>query len=261
MALIGVSLLFMTKISAASMELLLFGLLLVTYYRIDKKIELQKNIELKKKIYIFGIVGVYLLLFTLLRVYLPIENTFHMVNSSSNYPNQIIKVLDLTYFATFHIYALINTGYSYVFGEDSIRYSFLTYQYGTMFFGEFDYTYFLQRNNYLRDIMQSILLFGLVFVVGFISYIMQLYKKDLLHKFLFATFFLNFVLILKFMLSFSVICNTDFRYFVPSFMLLALIFGDGLLLFRNIKWMWKTINVILVPLVVSEVLYFGMLLV
>jgi len=261
MALLGVSLLFMTKISAASIELLFFILLIVVYTRANQQIYSMDQNDIKKKLYIFGVVGIFLLGFTLLRVYLPIENTLHMVNSSSHYPNQAISSLGLSYFGTFNITSLLDVGYSHVFGSDSIRYSFFTYQYGTMFFGEFDYTYFLNKNSYLIIAMKGTLLFGLVYTLGFISYLLHLHKRPLIEKLLFATLLLNFFLILKFMLTYSVICNTDFRYFVPSFLLFSFIFADGLLYFKQVKLLWKVLNIIIGILVMSEILFFTMLLI
>jgi len=252
-ALTGVSLLFMTKISAAPMELLLFGLLILAYGQTEED-------EVKKKLYAFGTVGAFLLGFTLLRVYLPVEGTFHMVNSSANYPNQSIEALDLAYFATFHIVSLLDAGYSHVFGDDAIRYSFLTYQYGTMFFGEFDYAYFVQKSEGLKEVMQAILFFGLLYLLGFIVYLIKLFHAPLLHKFLFVTLLLNLLLILKFMFSFPAICNTDFRYFVASFVLFAFVFAQGLHFIQPVKWIGKTVNIFLGLLVISEILFFTLLL-
>jgi hypothetical protein len=250
-ALLGVSLLFLTKISTASMELLLFALLVIVYLRTK---------EVKNKLYTFGLVGVFLLGFTLLRVYLPVESSFHMVNSSAHYPNQMIQNLDLSYFATFHINSLLNVGYSHVFGLDDIRYSFITYQYGTMFFGEFDYTHFLDKHEYLNTVMKLTLLFGLIFILGFIMFILKIRKSTLTEKLLFATLFLNFLLILKFMLTYPVICNTDFRYYVPSFVIFAFIIAKGLSYFEKINFLWKALNIVLAMLVTSEIIYFAIFL-
>ena len=246
MALFLTSLLFLTKISTLAIELLLFSLLVLTYlYRGDAKS--------KKQIFIFGSVGIFLLTYTLWRVYMPIDNVFYMVNSSGDYPNQSIKELDFNYFGTFHFLSLLNAGYSYVFGEDSIRYSFLTYQYGTMFFGEFDYSFFINKAPWLKEVMQSILLFGMLFILGFISYILKLYKASMLEKLLFLTLLINFTLILKFMFDYPSICNTDFRYFVSSFLIFAYVFAQGL---YYMTWLKKIVNIFLVLLVVSEVLFF-----
>ena len=239
------------------MELLLFGLLILAYYQVE---DAGRSV-LKKKLYWFSALGAFLLGFTLLRVYLPIENVFHMVNSSGKFPGQIIETLNFAYFASFNIVSLFNTGYSHSLGEDAVRYSFLTYQYGTMLFGEFDYTYFLQKSGGLREVMQAILLFGLLYVLGFVMYLIKLHRAPILHKFLFATLLLNLLLILKFMFSFPVVCNTDFRYFVASFILFAFVFAKGLDNIRHTKWLGYMINVLLGLLAVSEVLFFTLLLI
>jgi hypothetical protein len=254
-ALIGVTLLFMTKISSAPMEIFLFLLLASVY------IEQEDNKEIKYKLFIFGIVGTFVLGITLLKTYLPIEQTFHMVNSSGRFPGQIIQSLDLSYFATFHLYTLISTGYSYVFGENSIRYSFLTYQYGTMFFGEFEYSSLLRQYIWLKEIMQIVFTFGLIYVVGFLVFVIKLHKVPLLHKFIFLTFVLNFILILKFMLSYPVVCNTDFRYFVVSLGILAFVFAEGLRYLSNYKkWLKYLINILVGVLSIVELLYFTLIL-
>jgi len=260
MALLGVSLLFMTKISAASIELLFFILLITVYTRANQQIYSIDQDDIKKKLYLFGVVGIFLLGFTLWRVYLPIENTLHMVNSSAHYPNQIISSFGLSYFGTFNIASLLDVGYSHVYGSESIRYSFFTYQYGTMFFGEFDYAYFFKKHIYLIIVMKVILLFGLVYTVGFISYLFTIYKKPLIEKLLFATLLLNLLLIIKFMLSYPAVCNTDFRYFVPSFVLFSFIFANGLLYFKQIKLLWRVLNIMIGILFISEVLFFVILL-
>ncbi len=130
-----------------------------------------------------------------------------------------------------------------------------------MFFGEFDYSYFVQKSEGLKEIMQAILLFGLVYVLGFVTYLIKLHRASLLHKFLFATLLLNLLLILKFMFSFPVVCNTDFRYFVASFILFAFVFAKGLDNIRHTKWLGYMINVLLGLLAVSEVLFFTLLLI
>ncbi|MDD3591799.1 MAG: hypothetical protein PHO65_04115 [Sulfurovum sp.] len=254
-ALTGVSLLFMTKISAAPMEVLLFALLILAYYR--KKG--QEATQVKKKLYWFGAVGLFLLGFTLLRVYAPVENAFHMVNSA-RFPNQTIGALDWGYFSTFYFKELLTAGQSYIFGEDAIRFSFLTYQYGTMFFGEFDYSYFLEKSPYLKMAMQAVLLSGLLFVVGFVGYLLRLYREPLLHQLLFVTFLFNVVLVLKFMFSFPSVCNTDFRYFVGSFVLIGFIFAKGLEPIHTKRIVGKVFHSWLTLLTVSEIIFFVLLL-
>jgi hypothetical protein len=253
-ALLSVSLLFLTKVSTASFELLLFALLIVAY----RENIGEKKENIKRALYWFGVVGVFLLGFIFLRVYLPIDNTFHMVNSAK-FPNQTIEHLDFSYFTTFHIKELFNAGYSFVFGEDKIRYSFLTYQYGTMLFGEFDYTYFINRADLLSYVMKTILLLALIYPLGFLLYLLKIYKESLLNRMLIATIFINLILIIKFMFEFPSICNTDFRYFVPSFILIGFLFGKGLERIRGVSIFRWIIDTVLVLLVLSEISFFALL--
>ena len=253
-ALLGVSLLFLTKISAAPLEVLLFALLIAAYLKEEDISAVRRNL------YGFGALGLFLLGFTLLRVYLPVEETFHLVNSSGHFPGQSIKALDLNYFGTFHIGTLIQTGSSHVFGKDAIRFSFPTYQYGTMFFGEFDYTWFLNQSPWLHDVMQAVLALGLVYLLGIAAFILFLYRASLLEKLLFATFLLNLLLILKFMFDYPSVCNTDFRYFVGSFVLLAFFFAKGLASMYRVKFIGYLLNVWLALLAFSELLFFILLI-
>ena len=246
----------MTKISAAPMEVLLFTLLLIAYVKMEE----SERKQVSRAIYLFGLTGMFLLGFTLLRVYMPGEGALHMVNSSGHFPNQSIEALNLEYFGTFHITSLINTGYSYIFGEDAIRFSFLTYQYGTMLFGEFDYMYFLQKSPSLHLVMQAVLLFALLFPLGLLSFIVQLYRLPLLHKLLFATLLFNLLLILKFIFDYPSLCHTDFRFFVPSFLLLAYMFSKGLEPMFNVKFLAYILKVWIGILVTTEMVFFILLL-
>ena len=255
-ALLFTSLLFLTKISALSIELLFFALLLLGY----KNSNATNNTQIKQKIYIFGLVGMFLVSYTLWRVYLPLDGSFHMVNSSGAYPGQILPPLDLNYFGTFNLSALVQQAYSHVFGVDGVRHSFVTYQYGTMLFGEFDYTYFMKKSPWIKEIMQSILILGLLFVLGFLSFILKLHKASMLQKMLFIALLINLTLILKFMFDFPSICNTDFRYFVPSFLLFSFMFAQGVQLLNHLKLISQIINGLLLLLVLAEVSFFSLLI-
>jgi len=252
--LVAVSLLFLTKISTIPFELVLFLLLVTFYLRTDPKQQIEK------KIFIFGIVGLFLLGFTLLRVYLPIEEEWLFVNSSANFPGQIIEPLGINYFSSFHLIDLVQTSYSHIFGVDSIRYSFLTYQYGTLLFGEFDYQSYVQNILGMKEVMQAIILFGLFIIVGFVGYIISLYKAAHFEKFLFLILLINFTLILKFISSYAVVCNTDFRYYVMSFLLLAFFMAKGLFQSSHYKWLRYGFSLILSLLALSEILFFVLLL-
>ncbi len=251
-ALISVSLLFLTKISAGGIELLFFALIILSYHQAK-----ENEVKLiEKRLYLFSLVGLFLIAFTLWRVYLPLNGTFYMINSSGDFPNQQIKSLNLDYFISFNFTTLFQAGQSYVFGEDSIRYSLPTYQYGTMFFGEFDYTYFTNQMPWLKATMQGVLLLGLIFIVGLLSYIINLYKTSTLEKFLFATLLINFILILKLMFDFPSICNTDFRYFASSFLIFAFLFAQGLEYLSKIKFLKRIIRAWVLLLMLNEIIFF-----
>ncbi|HHH51358.1 MAG TPA: hypothetical protein ENK76_03210 [Campylobacterales bacterium] len=247
-ALITTTLLFLTKISTASIELALFTLLIISY------IQTHKN---KKELYYFSIVGVFILSWTLWHLYTPLNSSsFYMVNSAK-FPKQTIENLDISYFTSFHITDLIKQGYSYVFGVDTIRYSFPTYQYGTMFFGEFDYKYFINKSPYILIVMRSILIFGLIYIIGLFSYLVNIYRENITNKILLAIVIINLILILKFIISYPSICNTDFRYFVSSFTIWGFIFARGLYyLIEKKRWIYISFNIILGGLTLSELMFF-----
>lgn len=251
-ALIGVSLLFMTKLSAATIEILFFTLLLMTYF----KAHLQEIKSIQQRMYIFGLVGIFLLGFSLLRIYLPIENDFQMVISSGDYEGQSIHNIDFGYFSSFYLVPLLETGYSFVFGRDEIRYSFLTYQYGTMFFGEFDYKEFFYPYTYVKIIMQAILSFGLIYIVGLFGFLIRFFHFPLLYKILFGIVLINFILIVKYVLFYPSICNTDFRYFAGSLPILAIVFALGLDYLRQFKIIYMMLNLNLFLLFLSEILFY-----
>jgi len=251
-AIITTTLLFLTKISTAGIELLFLALLLLVY----KDSKPQEMPHIQKRVYLFGIVGIFLVAYTLWRVYMPLDGQFYMVNSSGSYPNQTIENLNLNYFASFNFVSLFQAGQSYVFGEDSIRYSFMTYQYGTMFFGEFDYAFFTNQTPWLKEVMQSVFLLGLILVIGFLTYILNLHKISGLKRLLFVTLLINFLLIVKFMSDFPSVCNTDFRYFVSSFLIFAFVFAQGLDYLKRIQLLKKTVEVSIVLLALGEIIFF-----
>ena len=257
LALITVSLLFLTKLSTAGVELLFFSLLLIRYYYAPK----EREKVLQNRLYLYGLVGIFLLSSTLLRLYLPLDDgSFYLVNGAK-FPNQIIEPLDFSYFASFNIMDLVTMGQSHVFGEDSIRYSFLTYQYGTMFFGEFDYAYFTNRSEYLHLSMQVILFLGLIYLIGFIAYLINLRHEPLLHKVLFGLLLFNLISIIKLIYIYPSVCHTDFRFFVSSFVLLAFMFARGLGYLSFNKIVRNIISGVLGLLVVSELMFFWFLIV
>ncbi len=246
-ALTATTLLFLTKLSTAPIELLLFTLLIITYI---------KTKAIKKELLIYSLVGIFILSWTLWHLYTPLNGGFYMVNSAK-FPKQTIENLNSGYFSSFHISNLISQGYSFVFGDNSVRYSLPTYQYGTMFFGEFNYRYFLNRTPYLLDIMRVILISGLIYIVGLFSYIAHLKRENLLNRLIFGVVVINLILILKFIISYPSICNSDFRYFVGSFTIIGYIFAQGLYYLNSYhRYIRYVVNALLFLLVTGELIFF-----
>jgi len=213
-ALLFTTLLFLTKISTATVELLFFGLLLL-------------NRDYKRQRYIFSIVGIFILSLTLWHLYHPLMEKFYFVNSAE-FPKQTIENLNSKYFFSFNFLELLKQGFSHVFGSDEVRYSLLTYQFGTMLFGEFDYKYFITKDPNTLFLMRSIISLSTIYIVGFISYLIFIYRENLIQKLLFGVFIINSILILKFIVDYPSICNSDFRYFVGSWAIIGYIFAKGL---------------------------------
>lgn len=250
-ALTGTTLLFLTKVSSAPIEIFFFLLLSYSYLY-------QSNNLLKKHIFLFILVGFTVLVFTLFKVYLPIEQIFGFVNSGA-FGNQLIDI-KLSYFMTFNIVELLHTAQSYVYsGIADITNSLFTYQYGTMLFGEFDYYQWTSQHIYLQYIMQSIIILGLIYLVGLFIYIVNFFKLSFLEKNILVTVSISFILIIYFFTTYPSICNTDFRYFSSVFILIAFIFGKGLSYISFNKYMTYLIYCILGLLVFMEVSFFTIL--
>ena len=253
-ALIGTSMLFMTKISAAPIELLLFTLLVMTY------LYQEHTMKLQKQLFIFSFVGLFLLGFTLLRVYMPIENTFHFVNSSGSFRNQHIPSLDFSFFTYFNLTHLFNTEYITSFTKETSLYTFINHQYRTMLIGEFDYSSYLNKMSEFKPIIWLLFSFGLIYILGFFSYLHYLWKSKGIHRVVFVTLILNFILILKFVVTYPAICNTDFRYFVPSFLIIAYVFAQGLVHISIYRWIGYLVGTIILLLTMSEIWFFNLLI-
>ncbi len=243
LAMIFTTLLFFTKLSSVSIVLTFFILLTLAY------MNNYKTALLKSRIYIFSIVGVFILGLTLFRVYLPIENEFRFVNSGI-FAGQEIGVMDINYFFSFNLSKLIELAqsFSYETRSDLVRRSFFTYQYGTMLFGEFDYRHFFTKNPFLKLLIQLIDLIAVIFVAGLISFFLNFLKQSTLIKTLSIILILNLILIIKFAFDYPSICNTDFRYFTPSFLIIGLFIAIGLNHLSNIATFIKKIVIILISI-------------
>jgi hypothetical protein len=104
-------------------------------------------------------------------------------------------------------------------------------------------------------------MFGTIYIIGFSSYLLHLYRENIINKILLAIVIINGILILKFILSYPSVCNTDFRYFVSSFTIFGFIFAQGVYyLIKKNRWIYISFNIILLGLALSEVVFFYQLI-
>ena len=188
----------------------------------------------KKRLLIFSSTILLLFLWTLWRVYIPF-NGFHFVNSA-RYANQTITSIDIFYLFSFHPFELLHQAHSYIFGNDTIRFSLPTYLFGTMIFGEYNFAHIFSHPLF-KLLSQLIILLSFSYIVGFISYFLFFKRLNFLYKSLLIPFLINFALILKFLIAFPSVCNSDFRYFSPTYGVIAAIFIIGIFhLTQKYRW-------------------------
>jgi hypothetical protein len=185
----------------------------------------------------------------------PSIGEFRFVNSAL-YGGQVIKAFNLSYFFFFHITDLVSTAQSYVMGTNDIRFSFPTYMYGTMFTGEFNFDKHFKSGTFFQLWAQMTYLFGLIYIAGFASYIYFYKKLKTPERLLIVPVMINLVLIIKFLSDFWVVCNSDFRYFTPTFAAIGLVFVLGIdRLLKRYPFLIKPASVFAGILAVSEILW------
>jgi len=253
-ALLGVSLLFISKISAASMEILLFALLILSYLSQENRATIKRNL------FLFSIVGMFLLGITLLKVYLPIEQAFHMVNSHGFFPNQHIPSLDIRFFFYLDIEHLFGYEATETYLKDTATYTFLNHQYRTMLIGEFNYRDYFEHMHGLKQMIRAIFFFGFIYIIGFLTYIVSIKKTSTLEKLFLIIVLINLSLILRFIFEYPSISNTDFRYFAPNFIVLGYIFAKGLSYLRIYRIAQYLLTILATLLVMTEIYFFILLL-
>ena len=256
-AVIFIMLAFVTKINSL-VFIILFTVILFYNYIIETKNQ-HKNLikinDLKNKILIFGTITVFMVGLTILRVYMPSKHQLLLIKSSV-YEGQQINNRDISYFLSFNIIDLLKEGQAYVYDTkiSSIRQSFLTYQYGTMMFGEYDYKKVFSNIPFAFYLAKIVYLTGIIYLIGFVLFIFKLKKESIIIKFLTAALVINVILVIHLSLSFPSACNTDFRYYAPTFALFGLAFAFGINYIKEkFKNSAKFINVILFCLFVMQI--------
>ncbi len=239
-ALLFTVLVFMTKVSSGMIAILLFAILLYRYFNALKR-DIPREMIVRHLKY-FGVVVLFFLGLSFLRVYLPSTGEFLFVNSGI-FKGQEIRSLDFSYFFSFRIIDLLNEGQAYVYGRfEPVKQSFFTWQYATMLLGEYDYKRVMNGLNWNR----AVYLFSLIYVVGIVAFIYYFKKIPLILKLMMSIVAVNQLLIINFAFGYPSVCNTDFRYNSPTLILWGFIISFGLWQFTLHHERMKNTVVILV---------------
>ncbi len=54
--------------------------------------------------------------------------------------------------------------------------------------------------------MRSIIILSTIYIIGLLSYIASIYRKNIVQKFLFGVFLINLLLIVKFIVDYPSVC-------------------------------------------------------
>jgi hypothetical protein len=238
----------LTKISSLLFAIYFVVMLLVMYYQNQEKKPL-----IRRQILLFGLSVLFIFGFALLKSHVPANHEFLFVNSGL-YSKQILPIFTLNYFTSFYWFELIKEAQSYVFGSNVIRHSLLTYFYGTMLSGEFYYALHYKAGEYFKISSQLLYLLGVIYVIGFLSYLYFFKTFSRMQKIISLAVVINTVLIIKFLSDFWVVCNSDFRYFTPVIAAIGLIFVLGMnSLKERYKWTGKIFIITATLLAFDEV--------
>lgn len=215
----------LAKVSSILFALWMVIIMFMHYYKYQNIPRIHN--KLQERFFWIGIVVVFFLGFSMLKVYLPTTGEFRFINSAL-FSGQVLPELDLSYFATFHWFDLIREAQSYSFGSDDVRHSFFTYQYGTMLTGEYIYSKYFESGGLFKLSAQIIYIFGIIYVFGLALYLYYFKHLSTMYKLLLIPVIINLLLIVKLLTDYWNVCNTDFRYYSPVFGAIGLIFVLGL---------------------------------
>lgn len=248
LASLAIALASLTKISSLLFAIYFVMVLLVLYYKYNDFKQVIKN-----KIVIFGLLIVFIFGFALFKAYIPTTGEFRFVNSAL-FSNQIIPAFNLNYFFSLHWLELVKDGQSYVFGDTEITHSLPTYLFGTMFTGEWDFSKYFQAGHYFQLASQLLFLIGIIYIVGMLSFFYHFKQLSQLYKLLLIPIIINFLLIVKFLSDYWVICNSDFRYFTPVIGAIGLVFVIGInILSHRFRWIKKIMVYAITLLAINEI--------
>jgi len=209
-----------TKISAG---LLLIIILFALIYKYKQKND--KNILLMSGAVL--LIGFLCFAMALHRAYIPSVKQFRFVESYK-YEHQKTNPESFSYFLDFNFIDLVKEGQSYVFGNESVARTLPTFLYGSFLFGEFNYDNVVNIYPQIKLLMRIIIILGLLFPIGLIVNLFFIKKWDIIDYVSGLGIIINFILIVYFLYKYPSVCNSDFRYFVPSFTGLLIFSGMGI---------------------------------
>jgi len=227
-----------TKISGG---IIMIMILLTLLFKKNKIISTRKSLITACIVFFIGTTCLGL---AFLRAYIPETKSFRFVESYA-YEGQKIHPENISYFLSFNLKELLTEGQSYVFGNPKIAETFPTFLYGSSFFGEYNYSNMIKTLPILKNLMQVILLLGLILPLGIIINISFIKKWDIIDYISTAGVTINLIMIISFLSRYPSVCNSDFRYFTPVFLPLITLSGRGL---QKISKKFRHIKLILVLL-------------
>ena len=230
-----------TKISSGTIFLMILFALIYKYFYKNQK-------QLLKMIFVVFAIGFMCLGVMLYRAYLPWSGKFRFVESYT-YEHQKTEPGRLSYFLTFNYPKLAEEGQSFVFGNKDVARTLPTFLYGSFLFGEYSFTNITDNYPFIKALMQFIILTGLLFPIGIIANFFYVKKWTLIDYVSIFGIGINLITLISFLIKYSAVCNSDFRYFCPVFLGLLLVSAMGLSRLNEsskIKFILPAITLILI---------------
>jgi hypothetical protein len=236
--------------SKATAGILLIMILVTVIYKYWK----QNKSEYLKMAFSILIIGIACLAVSLYRAYIPSTGEFRFVESYT-YEYQKTDPSRLTYFITFNVPELLKEGQSFVFGNEKVARTLPTFLYGSFVFGEYSFENITKPYPLIKNLMQIILLLGLLFPLGIIANLFYFKKWDIIDYISGFGILLNLILLVSFFLKYSAVCNSDFRYFGPMFLGVLAFSGNGLSKLNEKLKNKRIIPVLVFSLITLEILW------
>lgn len=221
-----------SKLSAGIWLGLLFCFLIWQYRRRLSETVPERSTRLRQtalRLLLVSLVGVFAAGLIASRAWLPATRELRIVNSG-RIAGLTLDKTDLPYFLSFRIGDLISLGQSWSLEKNNqqVRTSFPSYLYGTMFFGEYNYSRMARSRPLFRILMQGCYLLGLMLPLALLGFLIMFKRQLLLLRVLFWSALAALFSVAWFVLRYPSVCNTDFRYLIPVLPVIAALIASGL---------------------------------